>query len=159
MKIVRQLKLPIWDYNTAQVVIAYLQIRRFLDAQVSSELIVIGSRGNWIGNLTSFDMTKLITKVKISSCTVGTIVVELDVNTFGQQITEWNAAVWRLEMVELHRVICGLSHIDNVWKRFGRDSRLSYVKWAFTLMICGQSLPEIWESEISRLENFQPIEY
>ncbi len=159
MKIVRQLKLPIWDDNIAKVAVAYLQSRRFLDAQVSPELIIIGSRGNWIGNLTSFDMTKLITTVRISSCEVGTIVVELDINTFGQQITEWNAAVWRLEIVELHRVICGLDRIDNIWKQFGRDASWSYVKWAVTLMIGGQHLPETWETEISSLENFQSIEY
>lgn len=129
-----------------------------MNAQVSSQLIVAGSRGNWTGNLTSFDMAKLITKIRISSCEVGTILVELDINTFGQQITEWNVAVWRLEILELHRVICGLSHIDNVWKRFGRDARSSYIKWAFTMMIGGQRLSKTWETEISRLENFQSME-
>lgn len=155
MQLVRHLELPTWDENTTQITVAYLQRQGFSDIKISPKLEIIGSRGSWIGNFLSFDMTKIIAKVRIFPLGVGIIAVEFDINTFGQYITKWNATTWKLEIIELHRLLCNLGNIDHVWKRFNRDHNMASLWWILTFSIIGKSLPETWETEIQNLENIK----
>lgn len=155
MKLVRTLQIGTWDSRTAEQAVEYLKSRGFQDARAAtaaSGLTVAGTRGSWRGNLTSFDMTKLRARIRLSTTTAGQVTVELDVNTFGQQITEWNKATWRLELAELRRMLLGQGRIDTVWERFAQDRRAASLRWTFTFMVGGQRLPERWETEIQELE-------
>ena len=155
MKLIRDLRVLTWDNLAVDRAIAYLRDRGFADAQAFEEqtgLVVIGTRGSWLGNLTSFDMTKLRAKIRVFSKAPGCVTFDLDVNTFGQQITQWNIATWRLEIAEFHRVLRGLGHLEDVWLRFRRDTGSAGLRWTLTLMQGGQTLTDSWETEIKKLE-------
>lgn len=156
MKLERHLRLPAWNDELAGRAASYLQSRGFSNARLSSSdgvLVVSGNRGSWLGNFTSFDMTQLLAKVRVAGIATGNVDVELNVNTFGQQITQWNIAVWRLELVELHHILTGRGPIDDVWNRFKKDARSAAVRWTFTAMFAGQRLSPEWDQEIRNLEN------
>ena len=78
--------------------------------------------------------------------------MELDVNSLGQQITQWNRAYWRLEIIEVYRLVQGDADLTEIWRRFEKDSRLASIKWTVSLMILGQRLSKDWEAAISDLE-------
>ena len=151
MHMSRELRLPTWDKSTAQVAATYLSSRGFRNPQMLAGPVIRGTRGSWLGNLTSFDMTKLKATVSISPSASGAL-VDLDVNTRGQLITEWNVAVWRLELVELQRVLRGAGHIGEVWSRFNRAARSGAARWVMTLATGGRDLADTWEQEIAGLE-------
>jgi hypothetical protein len=152
----RQLVLPCWDVRVSRIALEYVRSRGFSDAEVlpgGRGPIITGKRGSWLGNLTSFDMKKLRAKIRLVGEATGEVRVELAVCTFGQQITQWNRAVWRLELIELRRVLLGLGPIDDVWSRFDRDSRSAAILWTFTAARGGQRLSDAWEAELRELES------
>ena len=155
MIIRRQFLASGWNKNTASVVLDYLMSRGFSDAQVeqvSSRLIITGTRGGWIGNLTSFDMSKLRSRIEVVGDASGLVHVDLKVSTFGQQITEWNRAYWRLELVELCSVVLGRGRIADVWARYAGPRRQAAVLWTLFGMFFGRRLSDDWRSEIGQLE-------
>ncbi len=155
MKLVRTFRDAIWDARFADRAASYLRSRGFKDATVSrgaGGLAVAGGRGSWLGNLFSYDMTKLRARVWLSADDRGLVTAELEVEIGGQQITHWNMAVWRLELVELGRILSGKGRIDDVWERFNQEGRRASVVWTFTLMFGGQSLSDAWARELEVLE-------
>ena len=156
MKIQRQIAIHSWDEATASLAVNYLKSRAFTNAQAvptNGGMVVSATRGSWLGNLASFDMTKLRAKIRVAGETSGTVTIDLDVNTFAQQITQWNLAVWRLELIELQRVLTGLGCIEEVWNRFNFDYRAAATGWALTATIAGQQLPQAWVTELAELED------
>ena len=156
MKVTRDVEVPTWNAEAATAGVDYLRRRGFCNAQLLADLLVIGNRGSLWGNLTSFDMTKLRAVIRLSSNRKNHVFAELLVDTFAQQITEWNLATWRLEMAELHRVVCGVGHLEGVWDRFQQESRAAGRAWTKTLGREGAALPEAWEREIRHLEAWTP---
>lgn len=152
MKLRRRLVVSDWSKHSADRAVAYLQERGFIDARVSEGLTVTGSRGGWLGNLTAFDMTRLRARIVVSLDASGTLDVLLDVNTFGQAITDWNQAVWRLELIELHRILCGQPRIGDVWERLRASSPWTTFLWMLTRTRKGRRLSPEWETELRNLE-------
>ncbi len=153
MKITKQLEVHCWDQDAANKAIAFWNRRGFRNAAINSNLELVGTRGSWFGNFTSFNMSKLKTSLTMSSPKSDQVVVELDVNTLGQLITEWNLAYWRLEIIELHTILLGEGNISDLWHRFQRNSRRASILWMFSFMTLGQHLPEDLEATISKLES------
>lgn len=156
MKLRRRMLLTAWDEESTRVTVEYLKRRGFADARISDKTDaagVVGSRGSWLGNFTSFDMTKLRAKIQVSSTKAGDARVELDVNTIGQIITQWNVAVWRLELIELRQLLCGLGPIDDIWSRFAKGDRSAVAAFAVTAGFRGHSLVGTWEAELSEFES------
>jgi hypothetical protein len=153
MKISRQLEVHRWDQAAAAAALAFWKRRGFKNVAIDLDLELVGSRGSWFGNLTSFDMSKLKTSLRMSSWKSDRVVVELDVNTFGQHITEWNRAYWRLEIIELHTILICEGDISALWERFRQDSRRASILWAVSSTILGQRLPKDLEATISMLES------
>lgn len=152
MKISRELEVGQWDQPAVSVVLAYWKQRGFTNATVDSGMELRGTRGSWLGNLFSYDMSKVRASLKMSPIGQNRINVELHVRTFGQQITQWNRAYWRLEIVEVHHLLLGCGNIPEVWSRFLNDSRQASISWTFSLMKYGQQLTDEWEFAISNLE-------
>jgi len=151
----RYLHLPGWNEQMAEQALGYLKDRGFADIQAfptPAGTCVTGTRGSWLGNITSFDMGKLRAHIRIGPDATQGLCVDLEVETFGQVITHWNIASWRLELIELHRVLGGLGRMDDVWKRYRRASRLATVLWAMTLTMKGARLTRAWEAELRELE-------
>lgn len=156
MKISREFRVPDWNDGSARAAAEYLRTRGFADARVQSEgplLVVSGSRGSWIGNFTSFDMRKLRGRITVSGDGSGRVGVELHINTLGQQVTEWNRAFWRLELVELCAVTSGRAPIAEVWARYSQPRRRSAILWSLTGALFGRRLTPEWVAELDRLES------
>jgi hypothetical protein len=152
VKLRRRLVVPDWSEHSANSAVAYLRERGFVDARVEEDLTVTGSRGSWLGNVTSFDMRRLRARIVVSADESGSLCVLLDVNTIGQAITEWNQAVWRLELVEVHRVLCGQPRLEDVWERLRDSSRWTSFLWMLTSTGKGTRLSPEWEAELRDLE-------
>jgi hypothetical protein len=152
----RKYRVDDWAMPIADRCVGYLQGRGFRNAgilPVEGAPVVVGSRGSWLGNLTSFDMTKLRAKIRVASEPDGRLGVDLEISTFAQQVTPWNHAFWRLELVELGRVLLGRERLDDVWRRYAPARRAAVVRWLATMMADRQRLPPAWETELHRLEN------
>jgi len=164
MELCRRYQISNWNESTARTVVNYLKTRRFANAEVlasSPGPVVAGTRGTWLGNLTSFDMTKLRASIRFTPDGPGVVAVRLEVSTTAQEITEWNAAVWRLELVEVRRVLSGRALLGDLWPRFNRDARRAALRWALTGRsahhrvagaICGEPLAKTWAIELTTLE-------
>lgn len=158
MQLRRELHVAEWDGRVADACAVYLRERGFRGAEVllsKGYPVVSGKRGSWWGNFTSFDMRKLRATIVVYPTTFSRVGVDLDINTLGQDITEWNVAFWRLELIELHRVLNGWSRIDDVWERFSKERRTAAVEWSVTATLGGQRLTPAWDAEIRALENAQ----
>lgn len=156
MKISREFRVPEWNEGVARAAAEYLKSRGFTDARVQPDgarLAVSGSRGSWIGNFTSFDMRKLRGRIRVSGDASGRVGVELHINTLGQQVTEWNRAFWRLELVELCAVTSGRAPIADVWARYSQPRRRSAILWSLTGALFGRRLTPEWVAELDRLES------
>src|SRR5262249_3128665 len=138
MKIVRLLDVRCWDQQAGMVALAYWRRRGFTNAEIRPGLEVVGTRGPWLGNFTPLNMSKVRALLRMRPVEPERIEVELDVNSLGQQVTGWNRAYWRLEMIEVHRLVQGDSDIAEVWRRFEKDARRASILWAFSMMILGQ---------------------
>jgi hypothetical protein len=152
MLISRQLDVHRWDSHAAAVARDYWEQRGFTNAAVNADLEIIGTRGSWLGNLTSYNMSKLRASIRMSPVGAERIALELDVNTWGQQITQWNHAYWRLEIIEVQRLLRGDGDLSDLWQRFKDDSRRASILWTFTVMLGGQRLSDVWNDTISNLE-------
>jgi hypothetical protein len=158
MKLHRRLVLRRWDEGTAQLGVDYLRSHKFSDARLSAGSfgpVVTGTRGSWLGSLASFDAAKLRTKVQLTGEGLRVVDIGLEVNTFGQWITEWNAAVLRLELVELRRVLIGREPVDEVWARLVPACRAAAIRQVLGAAFgaaAGYELSEAWRAELRALE-------
>ena len=66
--------------------------------------------------------------------------------------TEWGTAYWRLEIVELHHLLNGMTSLEEVWDRFNRAVEKALRGWVWTQGLFGRQMSEVWEDEISDLE-------
>jgi hypothetical protein len=152
LTVVRQLAVPAWDKLVAEQALAFWSQRGFADAAIQPGLEIVGSRGSWLGNFTSYDMSRLKTSLCVQPAANDRLHVRLEINTFGQQITEWNRAYWRLELIDFKRFLRGEKDIASLWARFHAGDRRASVKWTLSLGLFGQYLPDDLETEICTLE-------
>ncbi len=85
----RTFVVPVWDEATKQKALDFWG-RRGVTLSETSAHTLTGERGNIIGNLTSFDMSKLIARLAVTVSTQNEVRCVLDVNTVMQSITEYN---------------------------------------------------------------------
>jgi len=153
IEISKQISVPTWDASARRRAAEYWHRRGFEDARAADGDSLIGSRGSWFGNLTSFDMTKLRARLEVVPMTPQSVTVTLHVETFGQVITEWNRAVLRLEVCEFAHVVNGAGDLQAVWTRFRGDDRKASWNWGFSLGVRGSMLSDDWGGVIDRLES------
>lgn len=117
--------------------IKYWESRKFkCNASIDK---ITGRRGNYFGNLTSFNMTKLICKLCVVLCDKKRIRTELFINGKFQDITNVNLWDFKLELILFHRYLNNLPFPDFMtdYKKYRRNSAL---KWTYTLMEKGRDL-------------------
>lgn len=95
---VKLLELPDWNETLRAKAITYWQQRRIVFTELSED-ILIGRRGSLWWNLATLDVSKLRTEITIKRLPQSSKVeCILDVNTFAQILTPWDATYLRLEM-------------------------------------------------------------
>ena len=140
----------VWDEHTIERATHYLKERGFTLQRHNHTLS--GSRGSMVGNMTSFDMTRVMATCRIEPIGNG-IRCTINVDTTGQDITEWNIAVWRMELIELHQRLSGGEDLGNVWRRLKSASSWASFVWAITLGLGGRQLTQQWAEELDAFED------
>ena len=120
--------------------IAFWSRRRVVFSETSGKTLV-GRRGNLFGNLTSFDMSKLIAKLTVTISEQNEVYCVLDVNTVLQQITEYNKAWWDLEMDTFESFLLHNDEQEEKWKKFGVHYKKAAWAWSFSYGVRGNKMP------------------
>jgi hypothetical protein len=136
----RIFQLPIWDEFTRFKMIDFWSRRR-IEFSESSENTLKGKRGSLLGNITSFDMSKLMSELTITISAENRVHCELEVNTFMQIITEYNKAWWNLEMETFESYLLQTDEQDERWRRFKAIDKKAAIAWTLTSGLVGNKIP------------------
>ena len=98
---------------------------------------IIGKRGSSIGNLTSFDMTKLICELVVDFSEDNYMTAELLVNGKFQDITEINLWDFKLELILFEYSIKEMDYPDFL-SEYKKKRKNAAIKWSFTMMMRGR---------------------
>ncbi len=117
----------------------YWRARGFNCEQESNS--INGKRGSSIGNLTSFNMTKLICGLDVNLSNNDTVTAELFVNGKFQDITEINLWDFKLELILYEYSLKGIDYPDFLTV-YSKKRKTAAVKWSFTMTIKGRDFPK-----------------
>lgn len=98
-------------------------------------------RGNLLGNLISFDMSKLMSKLTVSISPKNEVHCILTVNTFMQIITDYNRAWWNLEMEIFKSFLLQTDEQDARWEKFKDNYKNAAIAWTLSSGIVGNKMP------------------
>jgi hypothetical protein len=150
MKIQYCFDLPLWDNHSVTTSIRYWESQRF-ECHENDQLGIEGQRGSYWGNLTSFDMTRLICSLTISHSSLKkNIATVFHVNTFGQDITEWNKASFQIEMLMYRRVLLNRT-TGKISDEFKTDRKKAAFAWTLSGMLMGRKLKSKWQQMLQDL--------
>jgi len=119
-----------------------------------------GKRGSIIGNLFSFDMSKLISDLKIVVKENKKIITDLILNTQFQDITEVNLWDLKLELIMFQRFINDLPQPDFL-DDFIKFKNKSAILWTFTITAAGRNISQDLKEKLESLcdgENLPIVE-
>lgn len=108
---------------------------RNIKFQNISENEFIGKRGSIIGNLFSYNMQNLITKLSVRIINTNEIICELDIKTIFQQITNWNKEYWQLELDTFETYLLNNDLLENNWEEYYKRSKKLNIIWTICLVI------------------------
>jgi len=121
-----------WDEDKGKI-IKFWESRGIKFENLKSE-ILIGKRGSILGNLTSFNMQKIITKITIKKLNEKQIELTIDVATIFQHITESNAEYWKLEIKTFIEYLANNKLLLDVWVDYAKRAKKSNIKWVFSII-------------------------
>lgn len=128
MKISKKFNISKYDDSTQQQIKSFWKGRKFKFNNISDNYYE-GKRGSIWGNLSSFDMSNLITKLHITRDESNEISCELDIKTFGQQITVWNKEFWQLELDTFESVLLRNDYKETEWEKYNISSTQKDFLW------------------------------
>ncbi len=154
--IARTLSVPAWDVKRRGEALEYWLAHGFRDVSVDSDGGIRGKRGCWPGMawrpglgegidsaLGLLGAATLPTMLEMSTEAGKTVRVQLEVQKWPfRRSSEWEEALFRLEIIELQHLLLGVEMDAEVWGRFSKAARRFF----------GRGLPEGLEAEISDLE-------
>lgn len=140
IKVEKRLQVPVWDEAQKKRVIDFWSRRRIIFSETADDTL-IGTRGNWCGNLTSFDMSKLISKLTITFLKQNELYCVLHINTTFQVITEYNRAWWDLEMDTFESFLLRNDEQEQKWEKFNVAYKKAAWAWSFSRGIKGNKMP------------------
>jgi hypothetical protein len=117
--------------------------------------IILGKRGSSVGNLTSFNMSKLICDLHVDLSNVKAIKAELFVNGKYQDITEINLWDFKLELILFEYSIKGIEYPDFLTE-YNKKRRFAAFKWSFSMMMKGRDFSNELKSKIEGLTKGNP---
>jgi hypothetical protein len=81
----------------------------------SSDKELYGKRGSLLGNLFSYNMSKLIATLRIVEQGDNEVICELIINTFMQYVTPWNKEYWALELETFESEMNNNGNLEKKW--------------------------------------------
>lgn len=128
----RQLRVPPWNGETRRQAIDFWERRGFQFHESSSQRQLMARRGNVWGNLTSFEMHRVMTTLTIIVDEENEAHFVLDVNPIFQLITEYNIAELNLEMDTFSTFLFEQDEQEERRKRFRAKNARAFLLWSFT---------------------------
>lgn len=134
LQVVKTMHIPIWDQQVEEKAVAFWQ-ERGINFSEKTPRRLLGNRGSIWGNLTSFDMSKLITNLTLTISPMEPYEVSccLDVDTRFQVVTEWNKEYWQLEMDTFESYLLYGDQKKGGWDQLRRESRALDYLWVLSL--------------------------
>ena len=126
-----------WD-----TAVGYWESRGFRCALAGADRFV-GRRGDWFGNLFSFDVRRLVCDLDVRRDDARGWSIRLLVEGAFQILTEWNLGELALEPLLFRRALLGLPPPPQL-ERYRADTRRASVVNSLTLTMAGGRLPEFW---------------
>ena len=111
---------------------------------------VIGRRGNWAGNLFSFDVERLVCDLDLRRESERAWSVRLLLEGAFQVLTEWNIGELMLEPMMFRRALLGLPAPPDLG-RYREATRRASVASSLSLTLLGRRLPEFWRQLFRQL--------
>jgi hypothetical protein len=127
--------IPKWDEEAKRKVVSFWTERGVRFGEISDRRLV-GNRGSILGNMTSFDMAELRTKVIIQVSESDECECVLDVNTAFQIITEWNRQHWELELQTFESYIVRGDERQDDWRAYETMAKKANVTVIVAAVIC-----------------------
>jgi hypothetical protein len=131
VRIDKRIALTSWDESTRQKIVEFWEERGVVFSDTAGD-VLRGKRGSLWGNLTSYDMSKLRSKLTVTRSGPTEIECTLDVNTAMQRITDWNMAYWRLEMDTLESWLLSGDLKQEEWARHEVGAHKADVAWTLS---------------------------
>jgi hypothetical protein len=127
------------DWDT---VVAYWESRGFRCGRAGEDRVV-GRRGDWLGNLFSFDLQRLVCDLDVRREGASRWSIQLLLEGAFQILTEWNLGELVLEPLLFRRAMLGLPP-PPVLARYREATRRASVASSLSLTLLGRRLPEFW---------------
>ncbi len=140
LQFVKVIQVPVWDEQAKQKVIIFWQGRGITLKEVSDSRLR-GHRGSLLGNLTSYDMSRLLADLTISQIEPNRISCQFDIDTRYQDITEWNKAHWELELDTLESYLLHGDKKEEEWQQFRKGSKAAAWQWSLSFTWLGRKMP------------------
>lgn len=119
MIISKKFKLEEWNDSTEEKILSFW-VQRNIKFDTSIKNHYEGKRGSLWGNLNSFDMSKLSTKINIMRNDNNEIICQLEVMTFGQIITKKNKKYWELELESFESAMLKNDYKEAEWEAYNK---------------------------------------
>ncbi len=140
MRVSRSIVISEWNDAIRRKIVDFWQERRVVFT-VSEGRTLEGKRGSLLGNMTSFDMTRLITTLTVSRTSPAEIVCRLDIDTTFQSITTWNEAYWQLEMDTFESWLLYGEDKKAEWEAYYKTARAGDIRWLLSFGLFGNRTP------------------
>lgn len=121
-----------WDESTKGQIISFWNDRG-INLVENSKQELIGCRGNILGNIASYNMAKIITKLTIK-VTGKQIYCEFNINTVFQFITSSNRKYWELELETFESVLLTKDYLEEQWENYKVTSKTSNIIWTVAII-------------------------
>ena len=125
-----------WHDALKEHIVAFWEARGFRFDDPDAR-VLIATRGSLWGNCTSFDMSKLITRLEVRYLDTSEIECVMNVNTVFQIITPWNKEHWRLEMDTFENWFLIGDELQDEWQQYRRNSSRSDIQCVMTFGLYG----------------------
>ena len=142
LQVVKTLFVPAWNDMVKAEAITFWQGRGINFDEVTDNYLR-GHRGSVWGNLTSFDMSKLITDLTltISPTEPHEVFCCLEIDTQFQVVTEWNREYWQLELDTFESHLLYGDQKEGEWDQLRKESRASDYLWVLSLGWIRRKMP------------------
>lgn len=134
------------DWDTA---VAYWESRGFRCATAGADRVV-GRRGDWMGNLFSFDVQRLVCDLDVRRAGARAWSIQMLLEGAFQILTEWNVGELILEPLLFRRTLLGLPPPPDL-ARYQAATRRAAVVSSLSLTLAGGRLPEFWRQLFRQL--------
>lgn len=114
MIITKKINIPKMNDESKNKMVEFWEKRGIIFTKTSDKELY-GKRGSLLGNLFSYNMSKLIATLRIVEKGENEVICELTINTFMQYVTQWNKEYWALELETFESEMNNNGNLEKEW--------------------------------------------